>query len=1174
MKESITIEKNPVLQDSSNYALLRQKGMEYIQQLGNSLWTDYNIHDPGITILELLCYAITDLGYRTSFDIKDIIADRPDEIPNPKRQAFYTAREILTVNPLTTADFRKLLIDIAGVKNAWVLCRQEACGNIGVCVNCKDSLLEYKISGTPCSGEEIIIKGLYDILVQFDDEEGNGDLNSGKIKSIMAFYKAAELLHATAELRLPSWYLLEQDKEKYKSFRNTNSTIQNVTVEFISGNKGDNTNIPADELLRALKRPLFVTFTITFAPDSAQPAITKDLTFDDIPFKVWFHSDADRRSLTLADISDFITDVSATGVLVKYLEKIKRADEVMKIVSASLHSHRNLCEDYCSIGAIETEDIAVCADMEVESYADIEEIMAQVYFLIDQYFSPDIKFYSLQELLDAGKIADEIFEGPVLVNGFIDDKQLESTNLRTTLYTSDIINLLMDIQGVKSIKNFSLVRYNSNGFIVESLPWSMAVSQNHQARLYIEGSKFLVFKNGLPFLPDLQEMADTIQVLKGRFAQAQYTVIENDLTIPLGNHYDLSAYYPVQYALPFTYGVSADGLPATASLQRRAQAKQLKAYLLFYEQLLVNYLEQLTNVKELFAVDYNVTGTIFSRMIGDYDINGIEELYQDLSGNVIDELVHNEASFAARRNRFLDHLLSRFSEQFNDYALMLYAFLDCGQKNNYSLSTDSFPFLSNFPFSNAYSKDSLTDCKRTADYMLIADKIAFLKDIPFMTANRARSFNYKDPDHVCSNENITGLKTRIMRLLGIGEFESYFLLTKEKDAKGKPVGFRWYLRNDADGFYLFSSSLYDSTLLSEAEAQLASDIEHIRAYITDVNHYEIKPVSTWFELNLLNDLNEVVATAGKVFTQQQADNERDTIIAFAERIFQEEKIFVVEHLLLRPRNIPAGTFQLYEEKDTDGKLYERRWRLIDAKRKIYLSGSTRYYDPDLAVAEQKAKAEILEVCKRITNPDRYEIKKEIKWVLNLLDETGEVIATRKQHFATKAAAEKAKDELIAFAETFLIDQQLLYDGMHPGDVFSIGDPLLPVCVQPNCILCGEEDPYSFRLTIVINGESGIANSGIEFRRFAEQTIRMEVPAHLAVKICWVSIKQLNEFEEAFCAWLSVLAEQEPDAIDLHNKLDALIKIFKNLKSVYPKATLHDCIDGNDNNRTFLDQTII
>ena len=92
MPQSITIQKNPELNPSSDYSLLRQKGLEYIENLGSKLWTDYNIHDPGITILEALCYAITDLGYRTSMDIKDLLAEPDNVDPRNDRQGFYTAR--------------------------------------------------------------------------------------------------------------------------------------------------------------------------------------------------------------------------------------------------------------------------------------------------------------------------------------------------------------------------------------------------------------------------------------------------------------------------------------------------------------------------------------------------------------------------------------------------------------------------------------------------------------------------------------------------------------------------------------------------------------------------------------------------------------------------------------------------------------------------------------------------------------------------------------------------------------------------------------------------------------------------------------------------------------------------------------------------------------------------
>ena len=119
MADALSLIKSNPLTPPQDYAGLRKKGIEYIQELGHDIWTEYNPSDPGITILEAVCYAITDLGYRSSFDIKDLIA--PKELENDTwRQIFYTARKILHNSPLTLNDYRKLLIDIDGVRNAWV----------------------------------------------------------------------------------------------------------------------------------------------------------------------------------------------------------------------------------------------------------------------------------------------------------------------------------------------------------------------------------------------------------------------------------------------------------------------------------------------------------------------------------------------------------------------------------------------------------------------------------------------------------------------------------------------------------------------------------------------------------------------------------------------------------------------------------------------------------------------------------------------------------------------------------------------------------------------------------------------------------------------------------------------------------------------------------------------
>jgi hypothetical protein len=58
------------LPKNMDYDFLRKEGIRYAQALSGNIWTDYNEHDPGVTILEQLCYALTELGYKTNFNIE------------------------------------------------------------------------------------------------------------------------------------------------------------------------------------------------------------------------------------------------------------------------------------------------------------------------------------------------------------------------------------------------------------------------------------------------------------------------------------------------------------------------------------------------------------------------------------------------------------------------------------------------------------------------------------------------------------------------------------------------------------------------------------------------------------------------------------------------------------------------------------------------------------------------------------------------------------------------------------------------------------------------------------------------------------------------------------------------------------------------------------------------
>src|SRR5688572_2521691 len=107
-----TLPIGPFAHEAMDYTRLREEGLRLLGRLAGEQWTDFNTHDPGITILEQLCYAITDLAYRTNYPVPDLLGSHDLGLPDPEA--------ILTTAPVTSADLRKLALDVDGIGNAWV----------------------------------------------------------------------------------------------------------------------------------------------------------------------------------------------------------------------------------------------------------------------------------------------------------------------------------------------------------------------------------------------------------------------------------------------------------------------------------------------------------------------------------------------------------------------------------------------------------------------------------------------------------------------------------------------------------------------------------------------------------------------------------------------------------------------------------------------------------------------------------------------------------------------------------------------------------------------------------------------------------------------------------------------------------------------------------------------
>lgn len=120
MSAPLTIARLAPDPDGLDFASLQQAGLAYVQELAGKHWTDFNAHDPGVTILDQLCYALTDLAYRASLPHEEYLAAGDGAI-DLRRHALHRPQEILPSEPVTDDDWRRLLYDhVPEIDDVWL----------------------------------------------------------------------------------------------------------------------------------------------------------------------------------------------------------------------------------------------------------------------------------------------------------------------------------------------------------------------------------------------------------------------------------------------------------------------------------------------------------------------------------------------------------------------------------------------------------------------------------------------------------------------------------------------------------------------------------------------------------------------------------------------------------------------------------------------------------------------------------------------------------------------------------------------------------------------------------------------------------------------------------------------------------------------------------------------
>lgn len=640
----IKIPKSINSEDDLDFAFLRTKGIEYIESMGGGLWTDMNVHDPGITFLETICYAITDLSNRINLPIESLVASKED--PNLQNQ-FYQAHEILPSSPITALDYRKLFTDIPGVRNSWIVPYEKT-----LHVDVAQSVIAYSSSkfinpSTPLQ-REIPLRGLNRIIVDYD----------------------------------------------------------------LTAKKPDNSTVSID----------------------------------------WIN------------------------------------EEIFKLY----HANRNLCEDLVDIIPVKEHPIGVCATIELDQDVDEDYIHAQVLFAIQNYFTPAIQHHSLKEMLDKGHTTNEIFEGPLLQNGFIDNDELKATNLRSEVRLSDIIKIIMAIDGVKLIQDISIKDCKQNkdglGWVICIDPYTKPIlCPTEKPALIPENScctlsSYSYYKNVLPITINKKNVIQFTHEMHDSIAQKKAQAsLNRTLTLKKGQIFDAKETTTIQNALPETYGISPFGLPPNASTKRKSQALQLKGYLTFFDQILVSYFAHLAKVKDLLSINTGIVPTYFTQAIK--DIKDFDKIVNDypidndasLTKKLLDSLDQN----IERRNKILDHLLARFAENFSEYTFLM---------------RDLFG--------------------KVSDEMVLYSKEQFLKDYVEISVTRGRAFDILGD--TWNSTNVSGSEKRIARLSGVSDFKRRNLSEAIIDYDPSNIEYKTI---DSEGMFLIEHMLLLPDL-SNAESEL------------------------------------------------------------------------------------------------------------------------------------------------------------------------------------------------------------------------------------------------------------------------------------------------------------------------------------------------------------------
>lgn len=1085
-----------------DFNLLRAEGLKVLQAAAGTSWTNHNLSDPGITLLEACCYALTEAGLKAGIPMRDLLVSdaggRGQESPTPG--------VVLPMAPLTINDYRKTLIDHPLVRNAWVF---------------------------PIEAAQ---SGLLKVLLEFEDKQVNNNTFNIQLNVDVSTPPDPPLIiPISADIAFPFW-----DEAAARPF-SADVQLQNVTFQDLGG--GTNW-APIENSSSFLAR-----INVQYQPPAA--SVTELVVVAQI--NTLLEDPIQQTPLVLAALQTYISTLGDNSPadqsqLKQYNRWVLDAAAAVRSVEMYMRSHRNLCERFAMFQPVRLQEVAINAGIEINAGVAPEELIASILFNIDQHITPVAVIRGLSAM-GADVPSHELFEGPPLNGGFLTDETLVATNLPERLFSSDILRIILrhrnagnedvnireDVNNrrIVSVRTLSLSLYIDNRIVTDSArdTLCLANSQQHIPHLSYSKTRITLFRNGIPVPYDWQQVLARVEQLKDEWLNGGLGT-GDDLALPEAESIAVADYYPIQEDLPLVYGVGSAGLPDSATLARRAQALQLQGYMLFFEQLTAGLASQLGNLNAFFSASPDIDRTIFNQPLP--QLPQAQLLLGDGYETALQTAAETPVQFQQRRNRVLNHLLAMFGENMNDTSS--WAFHEALQPDA------STPVL--LPDLLAHQQEQMSK----ASLQLIREKSAFYYALPALSRHRAQSFG-----------NPVWLEDSIIDITFSNGQYNWTIL----NSGGQPL-LRGYTAEEDPASAPARETAMKATLQAAAAMSLARyTVAYSAQPLGAPFHLQLRehPDAAPYGRSVAQYPDAPTAIAGIALIRAfvRSHWERFALTPLERKLCHLLEIVVQEKRQLL--SSLADYFEVFDEPPPIQKKFRLFSGFAHTGDTLLVSDDvfTGATDPDAVTAAQAGIQLALSKGLKIENyrvvtagPNLFRVQ--------LMLTAGEVLATSGGTFPSEEAA-KAGIRRIWLMLNRLFSGEGMYITEHlllaPVDD-SVPPLVIPDTADPYSFQITVVFPSGYASDFSggpLQPDMPAKYRDPEFRRFAEKQVRTACPAHILPRILWVDRELptapagspgFGRFESAWHGWQSEWLTDENDTASLQAPRDALVAVLNDI----------------------------